>query len=201
MFKEITVATSNPGKLEEFNRLLESWHIKIIPQSDFNVPGVKEIGLSFIENALIKARHCAKYTTLPLISDDSGLCIPYLSGRPGIYSARYNGDHSNNQGNINKVLSEMNGVDFPRRKAYFYCVLVFLMNARDAEPIIATGRLNGYIHDQISGKGGFGYDPIFYLPNYQSSLAELKKKTKNVISHRARAFLTLQQMILRKYQN
>ena len=200
MFKKITVASGNTGKIREFSQLLKLWQIELIPQSEFSVPKVKENGCSFVENALLKARNCASHTLLPVIADDSGLCITYLSGRPGIRSARYSGDYVNNQENITKVLDEMSGVNFADRKAYLYCTIVFLMNATDSEPIIANGRLNGYIHDKISGEEGFGYDAIFYLPYYKSTLAELKIETKNIISHRARGVLNLQQILLRKYQ-
>ena len=200
MLKKIVIASGNMGKIKEFNQLLKLWQIQLISQSDLNVPKVKENGCSFIENALLKARNCANYTSLPVIADDSGLCIPFLSGRPGIRSARYSSNHVNNQQNIIKVLDKMNGVSFSDRKAYFFCAIVFLMNLYDAEPIIVTGKLNGFINDEASGKEGFGYDSIFYLPNYNSTLAELKIETKNMMSHRAMAVLSLQQMLLRKYQ-
>ena len=200
MFKKVVVASENKGKIREFSQLLKLWQIQLFSQSEFNVPKVEESGCSFIENALLKARNCAYHTQLPIIADDSGLCIPSLSGRPGIFSARYSGDHTNNQQNIIKVLDEMSGINFSDRKAYFYCTIVFLMDSTDSEPIIVNGRLNGYIHNKISGKEGFGYDGIFYLPHYKSTLAELKIETKNIISHRARAVLNLQQMLLCKYQ-
>ena len=199
MLKKVVVASENKGKIKEFDQLLKLWQIQLLSQSAFNVPEVEENGYSFIENALLKAKNCAYYTQLPVIADDSGLCIPSLSGRPGILSARYSGNHGNDQQNIIKVLDEMSGMNFSDRKAYFYCTIVFLINSTDSEPIIANGRLNGYIHNKISGKGGFGYDGIFYLPHYKSTLAALNTQTKNIISHRARAVLNLQQMLLHRY--
>ena len=200
MIKKVVIASGNPGKIEEFNQLLKLWQVKLIPQAKFSVPEVEENGYSFIENALLKARSCAKNTSFPVIADDSGLCIPFLSGRPGIRSARYSGNHVHNQQNIIKVLYEMNAAELSDRKAYLYCAIVFLMNTYDAEPIVVTGKLNGFISNRVSGKQGFGYDSVFYVPSYKANLAELSTETKNMISHRAKAVLSLQKMILRRYE-
>ena len=198
--KKIVLASNNQGKINEFSMLLKYWNIKVIPQKTFNVPEIEETGLSFVENALLKARHCTKYTKLPVLADDSGLCVDWLSDKPGIYSARYSGNNTSNIENIQKVLRQLNNIPFHDRKAYLQCVLVFLKDTEDQTPIIASGRLHGHIAEQQSGGNGFGYDSIFFLKKQGTTLAQLDNSVKNVISHRARAVLSCQQQILRQYR-
>jgi len=198
--KQIVLASDNLGKINEFSILFRPWNIEVIPQSKFDVPEIEETGLSFVENALLKARHCAQYTKLPILADDSGLCVDWLFDKPGIYSARYSGKHASNTDNIKKVLAQLDRIPFHDRKAYLQCVLVFLQDAKDQNPIIASGRLHGHIAEQQSGDNGFGYDAIFDLIQYGHTLAQLDDTVKNMISHRARAVLSFQQQILRQYR-
>lgn len=196
--KKIVIASGNPEKIKEFNYLLKSLNTQVIPQQNFNVPEVKENQLSFVENALLKARHCAQYTSYPVLADDSGLCIPSLLDNPGIYSARYSGNHGNDHANTMKVLDNTRGLNLKDKKAYFYCAIAFLINSKDSEPIIVTGKLDGYINNRVSGKKGFGYDSIFYVPECNSTLGELSFFNKNMISHRARAVSHFKESLLNK---
>ena len=198
---KLVLASNNHGKIDEFSILFKSWNIKLVPQQTFNVPEIEETGLSFVENALLKARHCAKYTQLPVLADDSGLCVDWLTDKPGIYSARYSGKDTkrSNAENIKKVLEQLHRVPFNNRKANLQCVLVFLKDSKDQNPIIASGRLHGYIAEQQAGDKGFGYDSIFYLKERCNTLAQIDNNIKNMISHRARAVLSFQHQILGQY--
>lgn len=191
---KIVFASHNKGKLNELAGLLTD--VDLIPASALNIPDIEETGLTFVENALLKARHAAKISGLPAIADDSGLIIPALKGAPGIYSARYAGEPTDTQNNIQKVLSEMKAI--AHREAAFICVLVFLSHAEDPTPIIAEGYWRGTILETPRGEKGFGYDPIFFDNQEQLSAAELSLERKNQISHRAQA---LKQLInkLREY--
>ncbi len=189
--KKFVLATGNPGKVKELASMLTPLNIDIVAQSEFNVPDVPETGTTFIENAIIKARHAAKLTGLPAIADDSGLEVMALGGAPGIYSARYSGEDATDQSNIDKLLSTMKDVAQDQRQARFVCVLVFMQDEHDPTPIICQGFWNGHItHDQ-QGLSGFGYDPIFYVDEQQCTSAELPKELKNKISHRAQALIEL----------
>lgn len=196
--KKIVIASGNTGKINEFRKILHLWPVTLIPQSTYNVLDIEETGLSFIENALLKARHCSTYTTHPVLADDSGLCIDKLSSRPGIYSSRYGGIKGDNQKNIIKILDELQLINGPFH-AHFYCALVLLRGAKDQEPLIATGTLRGEITQKALGQNGLGYDPIFYLPKHNKTLAQLDSIIKNKISHRARALSMLRHMIIKAH--
>ncbi|MCF6766513.1 RdgB/HAM1 family non-canonical purine NTP pyrophosphatase [Thiotrichales bacterium 19S3-7] len=192
---QIVFASSNTGKIKELNELVKPLNIKVLPQSEFNVPDVEETGLTFVENAILKARHCAQYTSLPVIADDSGLVIKYLHGAPGIYSARYSGKHGDSQANIKRVLDELEGVEDLHRQAYFHCSLVLMKHQKDPDPLITQGHWYGKILTKPQGEEGFGYDPIFYVPTHLMSAAELAPEVKNTISHRAQALAKLLEQI------
>lgn len=187
--QQIVLATGNKGKVAEFTALFEQYKIGISPQSEFLVSDVAETGSTFVENAIIKARHAARETKLPAIADDSGLVIDALKGAPGIFSARYCGQHGNDSGNCEKVLSELGNEK--RRNARFLCVLVFLRHANDPTPLICQGEWRGQITLEPIGDGGFGYDPIFYLPEHKCTAAQLDKAVKNAESHRGKALAQL----------
>ena len=193
--KSIVLASSNTGKLREFRQLLAHKNLTVLPQSDFQIPDADETGLTFVENALIKARHASQLSGLPALADDSGLVIPALDGAPGIYSARYAGLERDNQRNIQKVLDNLSGLTGQQREAHFHCTLVLIKSPNDPDPIVAQGRLNGSITDTPSGSGGFGYDPIFYIEAKSKTAAELSSEVKNRISHRAKALQRLFEQI------
>ena len=185
--KKIVLASSNAGKVREINKLLSGFDISVIPQTEFDIPDAIEDGLSFVENAIIKARHAAKLSGLPAISDDSGIEVDALNHRPGIYSARYSGEGANAQKNNQKMLEELKNVAEAERSARYQCVMVYMRDADDPCPIIAHGSLEGRILQAPQGDGGFGYDPIFWLPEQNCAAAELSLEDKNKISHRAKA--------------
>ena len=185
------IATSNQGKLREFERLFDDIAIEIEPQSKFNVPDAIEDGLSFVENALIKARHASRLTNLPSIADDSGLEVDYLKGAPGIYSSRFAGNDATDEENISKLLLALNGVPFSERIARYQCVIVKMDHPNDPTPIIAQGSWEGSIALEAKGHQGFGYDPIFYIPELKCTSAELTNNVKNKISHRSQAMAVL----------
>ena len=183
--KKIILATGNPGKVRELNAMLEG-HYQVVSQKDMQVKEVPETGSSFVENALIKARNAASQTQLPALADDSGLEVEALDGRPGIYSARYAGINATDEENLKKLLNEMK--KHSNRKANFCCAMVFIRDAEDQNPIIIEKRWYGEILTRPIGSNGFGYDPIFYLKEYDCSSAQLDPKTKNQISHRGLRF-------------
>ncbi|XQW83970.1 XTP/dITP diphosphatase [Thalassotalea piscium] len=185
----IVLATGNPGKVKELDNLLSQQGIIIKPQSDFNVSDADETGTTFIENAIIKARHAAEITGLPAIADDSGLEVDALNGAPGIYSARYAGDNANDALNNAKLLKEMNGIE--NRSARFHCVLVFMKHHLDPTPIVCHGVWEGAILTEAKGEQGFGYDPLFWLEEQQMTSAELPRELKNQLSHRGQALKLL----------
>ena len=190
----VVMASGNAGKLREFARLLAPLDMQVQSQSVYEVPEVPEDGLSFVENAIIKARAASKYTGLPALADDSGLEVDYLNGAPGIYSARYAGSQSNSGADANnnqKLLEELRDVPEAQRTARFQCVLVYMRHWQDPTPVISQGSWEGFILSAPRGENGFGYDPLFYLPQYQCSSAELDPDEKNRISHRARASIKL----------
>jgi XTP/dITP diphosphohydrolase len=179
------LASGNAGKLRELNKVLAPLDVSLQPQAQFNVPDAEETGLSFVENAIIKARAAAQHTGLPAIADDSGIEVDYLNGAPGIYSARYSGagDEANNV----FLLQELGEIPEEQRSARFQCVLVYMRHALDPVPLICQGSWEGFILSEPRGENGFGYDPLFYLPDYQCSSAQLAPGIKNRISHRAKA--------------
>ena len=189
--KKVVLASSNIGKIRELTELLKHTPIDLIPQSSLHIPDSDETGLSFIENAILKARHASRLTRLPAIADDSGLCVPALSDAPGVYSARYAGKQATAADNIKKLLHEMENMADENRKAYFQCVLVFLAHPNDPTPIVCSSRWEGLLLREARGHEGFGYDPIFYVPSCQQTAAELAPEIKNKISHRGMAMQTL----------
>lgn len=195
----IVVASGNAGKLAEFNRLLGEAGIEFVAQSTLGVEDIEETGLTFVENALLKARHAARMTGLPALADDSGLCVDALGGAPGLYSARYAGEPSNAARNIDKLLGELAGLADAQRGAHFHCTLALLRHAGDPSPLIAEGDWHGRVLDAPRGTGGFGYDPLFLplLPGLPSdrTAAELDPAHKNRISHRGQALGILRQKL------
>jgi len=191
----IVLASSNSGKLAEFNDLLADSGLHVEPQSAFNVPDAEETGLTFVENALLKARHASRISGLPALADDSGLCVHHLRGAPGLYSARYSGQHGDNAGNNARLLRELDGVPTEQRGAFFICVLVLLQHADDPAPLIAEGRWHGHVLTEQRGTHGFGYDPLFLPEDETVSAAELPPGLKNRISHRGRALALLRSQL------
>lgn len=189
--KPLVLASSNAGKLAELSQLLAGSGLQVLPQSDLSVPDVAETGLSFVENALIKARHAARVTGLPALADDSGLCVDALEGAPGLHSARYAGRHGDDAANIAKLLQALDRVPDGQRGARFYCVLALLRHPHDPAPLIAQGQWHGRILRQPQGSGGFGYDPVFFDPVLGHSAAELPAARKHAHSHRGQALAQL----------
>lgn len=192
---KLVLASSNHGKLEELRGLLSGNGIELIAQSDLGVEDADETGTTFIENALLKARHATRITGLPALADDSGICVDVLDGAPGLYSARYAGEHGNASRNIDKLLKELDGVPDERRSAHFYCVLVLLRHADDPQPLIVEGQWNGRILHERRGSGGHGYDPVFFDPVHGQPAAEMELGFKNGISHRGKALALLKQRL------
>ena len=191
MSKKVVLATGNMGKVKELASMLSGLGIEVLPQSEFNVSEVPETGTTFVENAIIKARHAAKQTGLPAIADDSGLAVFALGGEPGVYSARYSGEQATDQSNIIKLLDAMTDIPKSKRQAKFLCVLVFMRHADDPTPIICQGEWFGEITTGQRGQNGFGYDPIFWVPEQNCSSAELLPEQKNSLSHRGKALKLL----------
>ena len=184
---ELVMATNNAGKAREIAAVLEAFNIKVVPQSQFAVPEVEETGLTFVENALIKARHAARYSRHPVIADDSGIAVDALGGRPGIYSARYAGVGAGDTANNEKLLQELAEVPEAQRGARFICVMVLMQHAEDPTPIICQGVWEGRILRAPQGDNGFGYDPLFLVPQENCSSAQLPPERKNQLSHRGQA--------------
>ncbi len=193
MNQKIILASGNAGKLREFQQLLGGCGFEIHPQSEFFSESVEETGLTFVENALIKARYACIKTHLPAIADDSGIEVDALNGRPGIYSARYAGVGANDEKNNALLLQELIDVPEEKRTARYHAVLVYMRHAQDPTPIICHGIWEGLILREPRGVGGFGYDPLFYVPSHQCASAELSKEEKNRISHRGKAMRELVQ--------
>ena len=195
MTKTLVLATGNPGKVKELANMLSPLNINVVPQSDFNVGEVAETGTTFVENAIIKARHAAKITGMPAIADDSGLEVDGLNGAPGVYSARFAGPGASDQDNIDKLLVDLG--DNPIRSARFWCVLVLMRHADDPTPLICSASWEGEITLTQNGNGGFGYDPVFFVAEQSCTSAELTKEQKNAVSHRGQA---LQKLLLELQQ-
>jgi len=187
----VVLASSNPGKLREINQLLAGLNLNVVPQSDFNVSDAEETGLSFVENAILKARNAAHCTGHAAIADDSGLEVDALHGAPGIYSARYAGPGASDAGNLQKLLADLAGVPEQNRCARFQCLMVYLRHELDPTPIICQGTWEGRILFEPAGQGGFGYDPVFFVPTHGCSSAELPAEVKNRLSHRGQALRKL----------
>jgi XTP/dITP diphosphohydrolase len=186
---KIVLATGNKGKVAELATMLAPLNINVVAQSEFNVPEVAETGTTFVENAIIKARHAAKITGLPAIADDSGLEVDVLNGAPGIYSARFAGEDASDQDNIDLLLKKLEGE--ATRSARFWCVLVLMRHEHDPTPIICQASWEGQIVTEQDGENGFGYDPVFFVPELGMTSANLSKQEKNAISHRGKALAQL----------
>ena len=195
MKQKWVLATGNQGKVKEMSELLNSFSIEVLPQSQFNVPDVPETGTTFVENAIIKARHASKLTGLPAIADDSGLEVDFLNGEPGIYSARFAGENATDQDNIDKLLNKLEGIMPEQRKARFQCVLVYMRHELDPTPIICQGTWEGSITETQDGTNGFGYDPVFWVESEQSTSAQLSKQRKSELSHRGKALAELVKLL------
>jgi len=194
--QKIVLASGNPGKIREIQALLAEH--PIVPQSDFSISDAEETGTTFVENAIIKARHAAKLSGLPAIADDSGLVVDALDGAPGVYSARYAGLGSSDLDNLQKLLKELEGVPEAQRSARFICVLAFMRHGADPTPVIAQGVWEGRILTRPAGSNGFGYDPVFWVPTHQCASAELAPEVKNALSHRGQALRNLTAMLKAK---
>jgi len=190
--KKLVLASNNAKKMKELNSLLSPLGFTVIPQGELGIPEAEEPHCTFVENALAKARHAAKLSGLPALADDSGLCVRALGGAPGVYSARYAGEPKSDTRNNEKLLSEL--ADKSERAAHFVSVIVLVRHADDPQPLIAEGEWHGEILPALRGEGGFGYDPLFFVPAFGKTAAELDAETKNQVSHRGQA---MQQLIAR----
>lgn len=185
--QKIVLATGNPGKVRELANLLADFGLDVVAQTELGVESADETGLTFIENAILKARHAAQTTGLPAIADDSGLAVDALGGAPGIYSARFAGTDASDQDNLEKLLVALKDVPDAKRSAQFHCVLVYMRHAEDPTPLVFHGQWPGVIAHQPAGAAGFGYDPIFYIPALSKTAAELTREEKHAVSHRGQA--------------
>ena len=189
--QKVVLATGNAGKVSELAHLLASFGLDVVAQTELGVESAEETGLTFIENAILKARHAAAVTGLPAIADDSGLAVDFLGGAPGIYSARYAGVDASDQQNLDKLLVALKDVPQGQRDAQFQCVLVYMRHAEDPTPLVCHGSWAGEIIFAEAGEGGFGYDPIFYVPELGKTAAELTREEKSAVSHRGQALKLL----------
>ncbi len=189
--EKIVLASNNAGKVREINQLLLDQQIEVIAQKEFSIEDIEETGLTFVENAILKARHAAKESGLAAIADDSGLEVDALKGAPGIYSARFAGTDCNDQDNNLKLLESLKDIPEQERTARFQCVMVYMRHGNDPTPIICQGTWEGRILQAPSGENGFGYDPLFFVPQQNCSSAELAPETKNLLSHRGQALRKL----------
>ena len=188
--KKLVIASNNPGKLREFQFLLQPLGIEVLTQAQLGISEAEEPHFTFIENALAKARHVSRESGLPALADDSGICVTALGGAPGVQSARYAGDHpKSDRHNNEKLLQDMQGV--VDRRAHYYCVLVLLRHADDPQPLLVEGEWHGEVAHEQRGDGGFGYDPLFWLPELGKMSAELSRDEKHAISHRGKAMKML----------
>ena len=192
---KLVLASGNRGKLVEMHAILADLDIALVAQSELGIDDVEETGTTFVENALLKARHAARVSGLPALGDDSGLCVDALGGAPGLYSARYAGTHGDAAANIAKLLTVLRGVPDEHRMAHFHCTLVLLRSADDPAPLIAEGRWHGRILQAPRGANGFGYDPVFFDDTLGAGAAELEAATKNRVSHRALALARLREAL------
>ena len=192
---KVVLASGNQGKIKELNQLLAQCNITAVLQSVFDITPAVEDGLSFVENALLKARWAAKHSGLPAIADDSGLEVDYLNGQPGIYSARFSGDDATDDKNNTKLLKLLENVPPDQRTARFQCVVVYIKHAEDPTPLICQGTWEGLIGTQHVGENGFGYDSLFFIPSLKLSSAQLLPEQKNKLSHRGQAMAKLQRQL------
>jgi len=189
--QDIVLASSNKGKVREINQVLAGLGVVVRPQGEFNVIDAEETGLTFVENAILKARNAAQHTGLPAIADDSGLEVDALDGAPGIYSARFAGEGASDQANLEKLLDALRDTPEEKRTARFRCLMVYMRHAKDPTPLICQGSWEGRILTTARGNNGFGYDPVFFVPTHDCSSAELPAETKNQLSHRGQALRKL----------
>lgn len=187
--QKLVIASNNPGKLREFGFLFEPLGIEVLNQAQLGIGEAEEPHVTFVENALAKARHVSRLSGLPALADDSGICVSALGGAPGVLSARYAGEPKSDRRNNERLLREMR--DVTDRRAHYYCVLVLLQHADDPQPLIAEGEWHGEIAQEERGEGGFGYDPLFWLPSLNRMSAELSREEKHAISHRGKALKVL----------
>ena len=187
MSNKIVLASGNKGKLSEFAQLFSPMDIEVIPQANFDVPEAEETGLTFVENAIIKARNACEHTGLPAIADDSGIEVDYLLGAPGIYSARYSGLDASDTDNLNALLAALKGVPENERTARYQCILVMMRHSKDPTPLICQADWQGRILTSPIGDDGFGYDPVFWVDEHKCSAAQLSSEQKHAISHRGKA--------------
>jgi XTP/dITP diphosphohydrolase len=198
--RELVLASSNQGKLRELQTMMQPLGWTARPQSDWAISDAVEDGLSFIENALIKARHAARHAGIPALGDDSGLVVDALQGEPGIFSARYAGENAGDAANNRKLLHVLKGVDAPDRQAHFYCAIALVRHAQDPAPLIATGKWSGSILEKETGSAGFGYDPLFWVPERKLASAQLPPEVKNQISHRGQALAALAEQMKKEFE-
>lgn len=191
--KQIVLASNNAGKLREFGQMLATVDIEVLPQAHFNIPEAEEPHVTFVENALAKARHAARLTGLPALADDSGICVRALGGAPGVYSARFAGEPKSDERNNQKLIADLRGQT--DRRAHYVAVLVFVHHADDPQPIICEGEWHGEIIDTPRGAGGFGYDPYFLVPDLNQTAAEISADEKNKRSHRGKALAQLMERL------
>ena len=189
--QQVVLATGNAGKVRELASLLQDFGLAVVAQTELGVDGAEETGLTFIENAILKARHAAKVTGQPAIADDSGLAVDALGGAPGIYSARYAGADASDRQNLDQLLKALENVPDGQRQAHFHCVLVYLRHAEDPTPLVCHGSWAGEITRAPAGDGGFGYDPIFLVPKAGKTAAEMSRDEKQAVSHRGQALKLL----------
>lgn len=189
--QKIVLASNNAGKVREINQILAGLDLEVVPQAEFAIPEADETGLTFVENAILKARHASLLSGLPAIADDSGLEVDALHGAPGIYSARYAGVGASDTDNLNRLLNAMQGMPTAERTARFQCLMVFMRHGEDPTPLICQGTWEGRILEAAQGENGFGYDPVFYVPELDCSSAQLDAGTKNRLSHRGKALKQL----------
>ena len=189
---KIILASKNQDKIREIRKILESSKRTLVTCNDIDIPEVEETGSTFVENAILKARSASLITGLAAIADDSGIEVDYLNAQPGIKSARYSGDNATNESNNLKLLKALDGVPYEKRKACYRCVIVYMRFPDDPFPVITSGSWEGYITEQLIGSNGFGYDPLFYLPEYDKTSAQISSSLKNKISHRAKALKKLE---------
>ena len=196
---KLVLASSNAGKLVEIREVFDDPALELLAQGQLGVVDADETGATFVENAILKARHASRHTGLPALGDDSGLCVDALKGGPGLYSARYAGPHGDSAANIAKLLGVLEAVPDAQRSAHFFCVIVLLRHAEDPAPLIAEGRWRGRILRAPRGSGGFGYDPIFFDPQRNAGAAELDSAEKNRISHRGQALARLREQLATEF--
>ena len=195
IMQKIVLASNNKGKVREFGEMLSTLNMEVVPQASFNIEDADETGLTFVENAIIKARHASAIAGLPAIADDSGLEVDFLKGAPGIYSARYSGEGATDEKNLLKLLEALKDVPEEKRTARFQCVLVYMQHENDPTPLICQGTWEGVILTEPQGENGFGYDPIFYVPTHKCSSAQLSAEEKNKLSHRGQALKKLREVL------